>query len=360
MPRVICPAAHFDVRLKNMADQILNRSELLHRLAELSRQDIVAFAIHCARRCEDDFFGFLSTGLRVAERYADGLLTPSSTMQEMGNAYDYVTTLDHENDVADCDYAVAYALIVISSACTVELGDRPPTANESATMLRFAANAAEACGDASFVSETLRKLGKSGPRNHVQFVNVTNEVIRWLAADPGRLSQLTPQLFEELVANRFAKMNFEVIKTGHTNQRDGGIDLLAYPHSSPIPFLLGIQVKQRRYCGSVGSPTVREFRGAIQQQPIDVGMIVTNAHFTPDATWLAAREPQVIRLRDLTALRSWIADQFELKAATEEMPETLELARGRTIELPWKRTTHLPNNKGYSGGEERVSGCAPG
>lgn len=79
----------------------------------------------------------------------------------------------------------------------------------------------------------------------IEVFNFSPIFLNWLNEDPQRLSKLTPEQFEDLVADRLVKIGLEVTKTGNTNTPDGGIDLLAYPKRSSIPFLLAVQVNTR-------------------------------------------------------------------------------------------------------------------
>lgn len=57
--------------------------------------------------------------------------------------------------------------------------------------------------------------------------DITSELLRMLGNEPDRLRELSAESFESLVAERLDKAGFEVQRTGSTNARDGGIDLIA-------------------------------------------------------------------------------------------------------------------------------------
>jgi XPA-like protein/restriction endonuclease len=63
----------------------------------------------------------------------------------------------------------------------------------------------------------------------ISLTEVSPDQLRWLEEDPERLKQLTPEGFELLLADRFEAMGLCVQLIGRTNERDGGIDLIAYP-----------------------------------------------------------------------------------------------------------------------------------
>ncbi|NQV02283.1 MAG: restriction endonuclease [Bacteroidia bacterium] len=168
----------------------------------------------------------------------------------------------------------------------------------------------------------------------VEIVDVSSDFIAWVQEDPQRVHFLSPDKFEELIADRLEAMNFCVEQIGTTFRSDGGIDLIAYPEVSPVPFLLAIQIKHSRSGRPVGSTTVRDFQGALINLPIDVGMIVTNTRFTPHARWFAERRSRIIRLRDFEDLRQWLQGQFSSDSLLEELPEELELLPGLTVRIP--------------------------
>jgi restriction endonuclease Mrr len=168
----------------------------------------------------------------------------------------------------------------------------------------------------------------------VEVVDVTSSTLTWLREEPTRLASLTPALFEDLVLDRIGAMGLEATKVNSTFRKDGGIDIIAWPRAGALPFLLAVQVKHSRLGRSVGPGPVRSLRGALVARPIDVGMIVTNTRFTPDAKWVAQQTPALIRLRDFDDLRLWILGQFQQERAWRELPRSIELAPGITISIP--------------------------
>jgi hypothetical protein len=168
----------------------------------------------------------------------------------------------------------------------------------------------------------------------VHVIDVSPGLLLWLQEDPERTRFLAPDKFEDLIADRLAAMDFCVEKIGRTNQSDGGIDLIAYPREAPVPFLLATQVKHSHSDRPVGSGTVRDFHGALLGLPIDVGMIVTNTHFTPDARWFASHRSRIIRLRDFGDLTKWLRGEFAGESALKELPTEIELLPGLTVRLP--------------------------
>jgi restriction system protein len=103
----------------------------------------------------------------------------------------------------------------------------------------------------------------------------------------GVLKSLSPSGFERLCQRLLREAGFEeVVVTGRS--RDGGIDghgvLLLNPF---VSFRVYFQCK--RYEGSVGSDTIRDFRGALMGRA-DKGIILTTGSFTGEAKREAVRD----------------------------------------------------------------------
>ncbi len=94
-----------------------------------------------------------------------------------------------------------------------------------------------------------------------------------------RLLVMSPAAFEELSKRLLIATGFEDVEvTGRSG--DGGIDGTARYRFSLISVPVYFQCK--RYNGSVGPKTVREFRGALPS-PNDRGLIITTGTFTKSA-----------------------------------------------------------------------------
>ena len=145
---------------------------------------------------------------------------------------------------------------------------------------------------------------------------------------------MSPEEFEDLVIAGIQRLGYKVQKIGNTNGRDGGIDFIACPESAAHPYILAGQVKHSHTGKPVGSGDVRDFRGAIAPLPINIAMLITNTRFTADAIWAAKQRPSLIKLRDLEDLRLWLEGQVEVEDLWDEIPDTLELAPGVTVQVP--------------------------
>lgn len=101
------------------------------------------------------------------------------------------------------------------------------------------------------------------------------------------MQSLPPQGFERLCQRLLRESGFQQVKiTGRSG--DGGIDGLGILQVNPfVSFKVLFQCK--RWANAVGSPVVRDFRGAMMGRA-DKGLILTTGKFTPDAQAEAVRD----------------------------------------------------------------------
>lgn len=181
-------------------------------------------------------------------------------------------------------------------------------------------------------------LARDCRRHRVEVYNITPDLLRILDQDPNELARLTPETFEQLVADRLTVMGMGVKRVGKANQKDGGIDIVAWPEQSlSFPFLLVVQVKHSRTARSIGPSYVRDLQGVLSRLPCEVGMLVTNTTFTADAKWVASHSSSIIRLRDFFDVMRWIRGDFLSELPWKEIPESLKMAPGIMIKIPkWR------------------------
>ena len=170
----------------------------------------------------------------------------------------------------------------------------------------------------------------------VELVTVTEQVLQLLAADPHRLRDATPEFFEEFVCNRLDALGYDLARVGSTTYRkDGGVDIVAWPRSQVVPCLMAVQVKHTALSNRrVGPQPVRDLLGVVQTHGFNVGLLVTNTTFTPDARWVADQRPLLLRLRDIEDLRRWLRDGYLQEQEWRDLPRQIELCPGITVELP--------------------------
>jgi restriction system protein len=108
----------------------------------------------------------------------------------------------------------------------------------------------------------------------------------WTEALLQVLRTMDPAAFERLAQRLLRESGFVKVQvTGKSG--DGGIDGSGVLRMNLISFQVLFQCK--RYQGSVGAGTVRDFRGAMQGRA-DKGLIITTANFTADARKEATRD----------------------------------------------------------------------
>jgi hypothetical protein len=169
-------------------------------------------------------------------------------------------------------------------------------------------------------------------------VDITPDIIKLLKEDPQRLMQLSPEQFENFVAERLDRMGFDVKLTGNTKMRDGGIDLdlIGVPKLRGVAsFLIAAQIKHHSAEAKTGRSAVDRLL-AWKGNPFQIGLLVTNTSFTRDALWVAAQDTHkgFLRLRDFDDLRRWLQDNFWSQDDWREIPREITLAPGVTIAIP--------------------------
>jgi restriction system protein len=130
-----------------------------------------------------------------------------------------------------------------------------------------------------------------------------------------KLKSMPPDAFERLAQRLLRESGFVRVEvTGKSG--DGGIDGNGVLRMNLISFQVLFQCK--RYAGSVGAGTVRDFRGAMQGRA-DKGLIITTGTFTPDARREATRDgAPAIDLIDGEALVS-LLKSFKLGLKVEQV-----------------------------------------
>ena len=132
-----------------------------------------------------------------------------------------------------------------------------------------------------------RRRGTSQPAIAEPDYDYLDSIRNWQGELLEVLRGLEPDAFERLCRQILMESGFiEVVVSGRTG--DGGIDgngiiRLAGLISFPVLF------QCKRYAKSVGAPTVRDFRGAMQGRA-DKGLILTTGEFTAEANREATRD----------------------------------------------------------------------
>ncbi len=113
-----------------------------------------------------------------------------------------------------------------------------------------------------------------------------DDAVDWRDQLLSALKAIDPAAFERLCQRLLRESGFVKVEvTGKSG--DGGIDGVGVLRMNLISFQVLFQCK--RYAGAVSSPTVRDFRGAMQGRA-DKGLIITTGSFTADARREATRD----------------------------------------------------------------------
>lgn len=170
----------------------------------------------------------------------------------------------------------------------------------------------------------------------VELIRFTPAKINWLLKDINRFKKISPEDFQYFVAERLDKMKFNVQIVGEVNSKDGGIDIIATPKECSFPYLLGVQVKHHERELKTGQKDVRDLLGTINSNNsfFNLGVIITNTSFSPEAKWFAEQNKRLLRLRDLNDLKRWLKEDFNNEFDWREIPDEIELTDGLRIQIP--------------------------
>jgi cold shock CspA family protein/Holliday junction resolvase-like predicted endonuclease len=111
----------------------------------------------------------------------------------------------------------------------------------------------------------------------------TNEIIRYLQADPKRLYKMHPSAFEQLVAKIFENNGFTIELNKSWNQADGGVDIIAVRMDGLVPIRTAIQCKRYSQHNRVTAEKIRELAGVLDRYRAHAGVLATTSYFTDPA-----------------------------------------------------------------------------
>jgi hypothetical protein len=140
-----------------------------------------------------------------------------------------------------------------------------------------------------------------------EIVEVTfdfQRLIEEVSVDPQHLLKLTPRQFEELVAEIWSRLGYEVELTART--RDGGRDVVAVKRAeAEVRFL----IECKRYAPShkVGVHLVRALFGVLHHERANKAILATTASFTRGAIEFVESHRWLLELRDYDGIRDWQA-----------------------------------------------------
>jgi hypothetical protein len=112
-------------------------------------------------------------------------------------------------------------------------------------------------------------------------------IMERLDANPELLKDLNRRLFEEVIAEVFHGLGYEVELTKRT--RDGGKDIIAIRTIDSVAIRYLIECKRPDPGKPIGVSTVRELLGVSIDDPTTKALLVTTTSFTRDANLLIDR-----------------------------------------------------------------------
>jgi restriction endonuclease len=148
-------------------------------------------------------------------------------------------------------------------------------------------------------------LGSPG-RERIDAVvdEISDELIRELAAHPDRLYELSPRRFEELVAELYRRRGFEATLTPASG--DEGVDVYVVRNDELGRTLCVVQAKRYAANRKVGAGVVRELLGTVYAKNASAGIVVTTSFFEPSAVRFEQEFEYRIALRDYLGLQQML------------------------------------------------------
>ncbi len=134
---------------------------------------------------------------------------------------------------------------------------------------------------------------------------VEDELLRRLEAWPEDFRQLHPRRFEEVVAEIFSRLDYQVQLTAAT--RDGGKDIVAARRGEGDPRVLFIECKRYR-TRKVGVAIARHLYAVVKLDGVAAGIIAATSTFTRGAKDVEQRAKGELLLRDYHALQRWLRE----------------------------------------------------
>jgi HJR/Mrr/RecB family endonuclease len=139
-----------------------------------------------------------------------------------------------------------------------------------------------------------------------QIVTFSGELALQLKKSPDKLHDVTSRQFEQLIADIFDDMGWEVELTKAT--RDGGRDILAHLDTGAMKMLCLIEAKKHRKDRPVGVQLVRNLYGTFCDEQANSAMLVTTSYFTEDAKNFRDKHKYQLTLKDYADIVGWLTN----------------------------------------------------
>lgn len=156
--------------------------------------------------------------------------------------------------------------------------------------------------DLILTAEDLARPDRGGPIR-VDIEEVNDLLIKYLADHPELMREVHPRRFEELVAELFRRMGYEVALTPRA--KDGGFDVLAFQKTGVGTLLTLVECKRFSPDHKVGVGLVRALYGVVEERCATNGVIATTSSFTRGAREFQQNLAYRLSLRDFQDLVLW-------------------------------------------------------
>ena len=135
---------------------------------------------------------------------------------------------------------------------------------------------------------------------------VNAQLVQELTAAPDHWYRLSPNKFEEVIADLLTAKGYQVTQTPF--RRDGGVDLYAAKKDGLGEFLFLVECKRYTPPHKVGVEVVRALQGVLNDHRASGAAIVTTSFFTNGAQEFQSRFEHQLKLHDYLALQQWLRD----------------------------------------------------
>lgn len=110
---------------------------------------------------------------------------------------------------------------------------------------------------------------------------INDDVLKYLSDNTEELHKLTGTQFEDVMAEVYSRLGYEVTQTKKT--RDGGKDLIIKIPNSLGDFVYYVECKKYSQTNPVGIGIVKNLVGTLSVDKVNGGIIATTSQFTKDA-----------------------------------------------------------------------------
>ena len=133
---------------------------------------------------------------------------------------------------------------------------------------------------------------------------INEELVRYLARHPDKMHELNSRTFEQLVAELFKDMGYDVELT--PKSKDGGFDIRAFRRNNVGTLLTLIECKRYAATRPVEVGIVRGLYGVSVNEGATNGIIATTSYFTKGAKSFQADNKYKLHLADYDNVKLWL------------------------------------------------------